>query len=418
MTPFDEIFARAKAAVPAVAAMPDDVRAGTLRAVADAVDADAETVLSANASDLSRMPESDPKFDRLRLTRERLAAVAADMRRVAGLPSPLGRTLDEWTRPDGLAFRKVSVPFGVVGVIYEARPNVTLDVFALCFKAGDVSLLKGSRDAAETNAALARIVRGTLARRGVPEDACVLLPPEREATLALLHARDFVDLAIPRGSRALIDFVRGNATVPVIETGAGVCHVFADASADVRKARDIVFNAKTRRVSVCNALDCLLVHEALAERIPEICAPLAEKNVRIFADERAFAALAGTYPAALLSRATAESFGTEFLDYAMSLRVVPDADAALAHIARFGSKHSECVVAEDERVVGRFFAEVDAACVYANASTAFTDGGEFGFGAEIGISTQKLHARGPMGLPELTTYKYLVRGNGNVRIGG
>ena len=328
MTPFDEIFARAKAAVPAVAAMPDDVRAGTLRAVADAVDADAETVLSANASDLSRMPESDPKFDRLRLTRERLAAVAADMRRVAGLPSPLGRTLDEWTRPDGLAFRKVSVPFGVVGVIYEARPNVTLDVFALCFKSGNVALLKGSRDAAETNAALARIV------------------------------------------------------------------------------------------SVCNALDCLLVHEALAERIPEICAPLAEKNVRIFADERGFSALAGTYPAALLAPATAESFGTEFLDYAMSLRVVPDADAALAHIARFGSKHSECVVAEDERVVGRFFAEVDAACVYANASTAFTDGGEFGFGAEIGISTQKLHARGPMGLPELTTYKYLVRGNGNVRIGG
>ncbi len=414
-TRYEEIFARARAAVPAVAALSDECRAGTLCAVADAVDARAGTILAANAADLARMPESDPKFDRLRLTRERLAAITADMRRVSALPSPVGKTLDVRERPNGLEIRKIAVPFGVVAVVYEARPNVTLDVFALCFKSGNVALLKGSRDAAATNAELAAIVRETLARCGVPADACTLLPPEREATLALLHARNFVDLAIPRGSRALIDFVRENASVPVIETGAGVCHVFVDVSADIEKAKKIIFNAKTRRVSVCNALDCVLVHAAISEKIPEICAPLASKNVKIFADEKGFAALAGTYPAQLLEHATAESFGTEFLDYKMSLRVVSGLDEALAHIARFGSGHSECIVAEDEATVARFLAETDAACVYANASTAFTDGGEFGFGAEIGISTQKLHARGPMGLPELTTYKYLVRGNGQVR---
>lgn len=415
MSRIEEIFARARAAVPAVAALPDARRAETLRAAADAVDGNAAAVLAANARDLARMPESDPKHDRLKLTRERLAAITADMRRVASLPSPLGRTLAERTRPNGLKIRKISVPFGVVGVVYEARPNVTLDVFALCFKSGNVSLLKGSRDAEETNAALAEILRGALTRCGVPADACALLPPDRDAALALVRANGFVDLVIPRGSRALIDFVRGNATVPVIETGAGVCHVFLDASADMKKAADIVFNAKTRRVSVCNALDCLLVHEAVSEKIPEVCARLAEKNVRIFADEKAFAALAGTYPAALLERATAESFGTEFLDYKMSVRVVRDLRAALDHIARFGSRHSECVVAEDPAAIAEFQAEADAACVYANASTAFTDGGEFGFGAEIGISTQKLHARGPMGLPELTTYKYLIDGNGQTR---
>ena len=232
---------------------------------------------------------------------------------------------------------------------------------------------------------------------------------------ALLRAVGNVDLVVPRGSRALIDFVRENARVPVIETGAGVCHAFLDTSADLKKARDIVLNAKTRRVSVCNALDCVLVHEGLCGKIGEIFAPLADSRVRIFADEKIRAALAGTYPAELLESAAEESFGTEFLDYKMSARVVPDLDAALAHIAAFGSKHSECVVAEDEEICGRFLAEVDAACVYANASTAFTDGGEFGFGAEVGISTQKLHARGPMGLPELTTYKYVVRGNGQIR---
>ena len=411
----NRFFLAAKAAVPAVASLSDAVRGNALRAVADVVDAQADAVLAANAADLARMDAADPKFDRLKLTRERLAGVAADMRRVAELPSPLGKTLAETTRPNGLKIRKISVPFGVVGVIYEARPNVTLDVFGLCLKSGNVCLLKGARDAAETNAALAEIVRAALRRCGVPADACVLLPPEREAATALLRAVGNVDLVVPRGSRALIDFVRENARVPVIETGAGVCHAFLDTSADLKKARDIVLNAKTRRVSVCNALDCVLVHEGLCGKIGEILAPLADFRVRIFADEKIRAALAGTYPAELLESASETSFGTEFLDYKMSARVVPDLDAALAHIAAFGSKHSECVVAEDERICGRFLAEVDAACVYANASTAFTDGGEFGFGAEVGISTQKLHARGPMGLPELTTYKYVVRGNGQIR---
>lgn len=409
------LFAQAKAAVPAVATLTDSRRAEILCAVADAVDASSDTILAANAKDLARMDAENPKYDRLLLSRERLAAITADMRRVAALPSPLGKILDERTRPNGLLIRKISVPFGVVGVIYEARPNVTLDVFALCFKSGNVCLLKGSHDAADTNCALAKVVRGVLQSCGVPADACILLPPDRETTLALLHANSFVDLAIPRGSRALIDFVRENATIPVIETGAGVCHCFVDASADSEKASNIVFNAKTRRVSVCNALDCLLVHEALCASLPKLCARLAEKNVRIYADEKAFSALAGTYPETLLFPASDAHFGTEFLDYKMSLRTVADLDSALAHIAKHSSRHSECVVAEDEAICSRFFAEVDAACVYANASTAFTDGGEFGFGAEIGISTQKLHARGPMGLPELTTYKYCICGNGQTR---
>ena len=408
-------FERAKSAVSAVAKLSDNQRSATLCAVADAVDGNAEVILAANSKDLSRMAESNPKYDRLKLTRERLSAITSDMRRVASLPSPLGKILETRMRPNGLEIRKVSVPFGVVGVIYEARPNVTLDVFALAFKSGNVCLLKGAHDAEETNTALAEIVRATLPSCGVPADACALLPPSREAALALLHADGWVDLVIPRGSRALIDFVRGNATIPVIETGAGVCHVYADASADLSKAESIIFNAKTRRVSVCNALDCLLVHESLCGKLPELCARLAGKSVEIFADEKAFSVLAGAYPKRLLVPATEESYGTEFLDYKMSVRIVPDLDAALAHIAAFGSRHSECIVAENTNVCERFLSEVDAACVYVNASTAFTDGGEFGFGAEIGISTQKLHARGPMGLPELTTYKYLIRGNGQTR---
>lgn len=412
---FEKIFSAAQSAVPAVAALSDAQRAEILCAVAAAVDADADVLLAANARDCSRMAKDDPKYDRLLLTRERLAAIADDMRRVAKLPSPLGKILSEWERPNGLKICKISVPVGVIGVIFEARPNVTLDVFSLCLKSGNVCVLKGSRDAAETNCTLVSAVQSVLRARGIVPAACTLLSPERAAATALLSAVRFVDLAIPRGSRALIDFVRENSRVPVIETGAGVCHVFLDTSADLKKAADIVFNAKTRRVSVCNALDCLLVHENLVPALPRICARLAEKNVKIFADEKSFSALAGTYPRELLSAATDESFGTEFLDYKMSVKTVENIDAAIAHIGKFGSKHSECIVAEDAAAREKFFAEVDAACVYANASTAFTDGGEFGFGAEIGISTQKLHARGPMGLAELTTYKYLVRGNGQIR---
>ena len=310
----------------------------------------------------------------------------------------------------------MSVPIGVIGVIYEARPNVTLDVFSLCLKSGNACILKGSHDAEATNEALAKIVRATLEKSGVPAGACSLLPSPREATMALLHAVGDVDLAIPRGSRALIDFVRENARIPVIETGAGICHVYFDASGDIEKGREIVFNAKTRRVSVCNALDCLLVHVSRVGDLPAVCGKLAEKNVTIFADPRAFAALSGSYPADLLKEAGPDSFGTEFLDYKMSIRTVATLDEALAHIARNGSHHSEAIVAEDAEALAKFLRETDAACVYANASTAFTDGGQFGFGAEIGISTQKLHARGPMGLEALTTYKYLIEGTGQVRL--
>lgn len=410
------IFAEAREASLSVARLGDSAIARLLCAVADAVDAEAESVLAANRDDCSRMSPDNPKYDRLLLTPERLAAITGDMRRVSELPSPLGKIIAENVRPNGLRISKVSVPIGVIGVIYEARPNVTLDVFSLCLKSGNACILKGSHDAEATNEALAKIVRTTLEKSGVPAGACSLLPSPREATMALLHAVGDVDLAIPRGSRALIDFVRENARIPVIETGAGICHVYFDASGDVEKGREIVFNAKTRRVSVCNALDCLLVHASRVADLPAVCGKLAEKNVTIFADPTAFAALSGSYPESLLKEAGPESFGTEFLDYKMSIRTVPTLDEALAHIARNGSHHSEAIVAEDAEALAKFLRETDAACVYANASTAFTDGGQFGFGAEIGISTQKLHARGPMGLEALTTYKYLIEGTGQVRL--
>ncbi|MCD8283207.1 MAG: glutamate-5-semialdehyde dehydrogenase [Opitutae bacterium] len=413
---FSEIFRAAKVASNEVAVLGDARTSEILRIVADAVVAQGAQILAANELDCSRMEKSNPKFDRLVLTRERLDAMAADMRKVATLPSPLGKVLSENVRPNGLKICKISVPVGVIGVIFEARPNVALDVFSLCLKSGNVCVLKGGSDAAETNFALVSVVQKVLRERGISPAACTLLPPVRAAATALLSAVGFVDLAIPRGSRALIDFVRDNSRVPVIETGAGICHTYLDESGDVAKAREIVFNAKTRRVSVCNALDCLIVHEARLADLPFVCGRLAGKNVEVFADEKSFGALAGKYPENLLKHATADSFGREFLDYKMSIRAVPDIDAALAHIAANGSRHSEAIVAESREAIEKFQKNVDAACVYANASTAFTDGGQFGFGAEIGISTQKLHARGPMGLEALTTYKYLIDGNGQVRL--
>ena len=413
----ENVFRAARKALPAIATLGDSRAAEILRSVADAVDSATSDVLAANAKDLARMSPENPKFDRLKITRERLAGITADMRGVAALPSPLGKILSENVRGNGLRICKVSVPLGVVGVIYEARPNVTLDVFSLCLKSGNVCVLKGSRDAESTNATLAKIVRGELERLGVPAAACTLLPAGREAATELLNARAWVDLVIPRGSRALIDFVRENARIPVIETGAGICHCYVDTAADVAKAAAIVNNAKTRRVSVCNALDCLLVNVSRLGDLAKICAPLASSNVEIFADEAAFSALAGAYPEPLLKRASPESFGTEFLDYKMSVRTVSTLADALAHIEKFGSRHSEAIVSEDAETVEIFKKNVDAACVYANASTAFTDGAQFGLGAEIGISTQKLHARGPMGLEALTTYKYLIDGDGQIRVG-
>ena len=396
-------------------ALPDEQVVEILRQVADALDAHQAEVLAANAEDLQRMDPANPKYDRLKLTADRVAAIANDMRNVASLPSPLGRVLQETVRPNGMVIKKISVPFGVIGVIYEARPNVTFDVFSLCFRSGNACVLKGGSDADSSNRALVKIIRSVLMEQGVDPDVCTLLPPEREATEELLNAVGWVDLIIPRGSGALIRFVRDHARVPVIETGAGICHTYFDQAGDVEKGRAIIHNAKTRRVSVCNALDCLIIHRARLADLPALCERLADHKVRIYADEEAFASLAGHYPEELLEHATAESYGTEFLDYKMSIRTVDSLEEALAHIARYSSKHSESIVSEDANAIRQFQRCVDAACVYANVSTAFTDGAQFGFGAEIGISTQKLHARGPMALPELTTYKYIIEGSGQIR---
>lgn len=373
------------------------------------------SIMEANALDLERMDKTNPKYDRLKLTEERICAIADDMGHVATLPSPLGRTLDSYTRPNGMNISKITVPFGVIGVIYEARPNVTADVFSLCLKSGNASLLKGGSDAECTNRKIVEIIHGVLASHGVNVAVCTLLPSSREATAQLLNAVGLVDLIIPRGSSQLINYVRQNSRVPVIETGAGICHTYFDLSGDVKKGSAIIENAKTRRVSVCNALDSLLIHGERLYDLPSLCMPLAGKSVVIYADKQAYNALAGHYPDSLLQPATESHYGTEFLDYKMSIRTVGSIDEALAHIAKYSSKHSECIISDDSAAIRRFQREVDAACVYANVSTAFTDGAQFGFGAEIGISTQKMHARGPMALAELTTYKYIIEGNGQIR---
>lgn len=386
-----------------------------LLAVADAAVQHSKEILEANKEDLQRMDPANPKYDRLKLTPERLEGIASDMRNVAALPSPLGRILEETVRPNGLHLKKVSVPFGVIGIIYEARPNVSFDVFSLCLKSGNACVLKGGSDADCSNRAIVKVIHEVLAQLGVDTHVVELLPASREATAELLHAEGLVDLIIPRGSSNLINYVRREATIPVIETGAGVCHTYFDASGDIVKGAAIVNNAKTRRVSVCNALDCLLVHVSRLADLPALCAPLQDSKVTIYADEAAYKALEGHYPSDLLCHATADSYGTEFLDYKMAVRTVADIDEAVSHIYTYGSKHSECIVAEDKKAADYFCAMVDAACVYTNAPTSFTDGSQFGLGAEIGISTQKLHARGPMGLREITTYKWLIEGNGQIR---
>lgn len=382
---------------------------------ADAAVAQSKFILDANASDLALMNPDDPKFDRLKLTEDRIKGIASDMKSVASLPSPLGRLLGEWIRPNGMKIKKVSVPFGVIGMIYEARPNVTFDVFSLCLKSGNACILKGGSDADHSNQALVKIIHGVLAKYHIDPAVCTLLPADREATTQLLNAVGYVDLIIPRGSSSLINFVRDNARVPVIETGAGICHTYFDTSGDKVKGKEIITNAKTRRVSVCNALDCLVIHKDRISDLPFLCSDLAEKRVIIYADESSFSVLRNNYPEDLLKVATPESFGTEFLDYKMSIKTAASFEEALNHIGLFSSKHSECIIAESLQTISRFQQLVDAACVYVNVSTAFTDGAQFGFGAEIGISTQKLHARGPMALNEITTYKYLIEGNGQIR---
>ena len=386
-----------------------------LNHLADALIANTAFILAENQKDLDRMPESDPKYDRLKLTEQRIKDIAGDVKNVATLSNPLGNIIQEKTLPNNLNIKKVRVPLGVVGVIYEARPNVTVDVFALCFKTGNVALLKGGSDAEYSNLAISKVIHEVLEKHQINPHVLTLLPADRSATEALLNAVNYVDVLIPRGSQSLINYVRENSKIPVIETGAGIVHTFFDASANLEKGQQIIANAKTRRVSVCNALDCALIHQNRAEDIPALLLPLAEKNVELYADETSYELLKGVYPDALLHHALPEHFGTEFLALKLAVKVVKDINEALDHIAAYSSKHSEAIITEDAENIALFLNQVDAAAVYANASTAFTDGAQFGLGAEIGISTQKLHARGPMALEELTSYKWLVTGDGQVR---
>ncbi len=410
---YSTLFTAARSAAHSLLQLSDDRRQEVLMMVADYIVQQQELLLEANAADLARMEPSNPLYDRLQLSAERLRGIADDMRNVAVLPSPLGHVSKSRTLPNHLRLHRVSVPFGVIGIIYEARPNVTFDVFSLCFKSGNACVLKGGKDADNSNRAAAALIQEVLQRFSLPSEVVTLLPATHEATAEMLNAVNQIDLVIPRGGRKLIDFVRDNARVPVIETGAGVVNTYFDSKGDLAMGRDIIYNGKTRRVSVCNALDCLIIHRERLSDLPDLVAPMSEKKVLIYADDEAFDMLNGKYP--YLAHATEESFGTEFMDYKLAIRTVGSLDEALQHIARYGSGHSESIITNDETAARRFQIEVDAACVYWNVPTSFTDGAQFGLGAEIGISTQKLHARGPMALEELTTYKWIIEGEGQTR---
>ena len=408
-------FEQAKQATRNIITLNNETINLVLTSLADALVANTDFVLRENKKDLDRMDKTDPKYDRLQLTDERIKAIADDVRNVATLTSPLGSIINDRTLPNNLNIKKVRVPLGVVGVIYEARPNVTIDVFSLCFKTGNVAILKGGSDAEFSNLAITKVIHGVLAQHQINKNVLTLLPADRSATEELLNAVGYVDVLIPRGSQSLINYVRQNSKIPVIETGAGIVHTFFDASANLEKGQQIIANAKTRRVSVCNALDCALIHEDRKADIPALLSPLAAKEVELYVDEISYALLKDTYPSALLHQARPEHFGTEFLSLKLAVKVVKDIEAALDHIATHSSKHSEAIISESAENIALFLNQVDAAAVYANVSTAFTDGAQFGLGAEIGISTQKLHARGPMALEELTSYKWLVTGDGQVR---
>ena len=410
---YSTIFADVRSAARSIALLSDECRQEVLLAVADAIDKQQESLLAANTKDLALMDSQNPLYDRLQLSVERLRGIADDMRNVAALQSPLGHISKQRILPNQLRLHRVSVPFGVIGIIYEARPNVTFDVFSLCFKSGNACVLKGGKDADNSNWAAVSLIQEVLQQFSLPTETVTLLPATHEATAEMLHAVNKIDLVIPRGGRKLIDFVRDNARVPVIETGAGVVNTYFDSEGDLSMGRDIIFNGKTRRVSVCNALDCLIIHRNRLADLPDLVAPMAEKKVLIYADEEAYQALNGRYP--YLAFATEYTFGTEFMDYKLAIRTVGSLDEALQHIARYGSGHSESIITNEEAAARRFQAEVDAACVYWNVPTSFTDGAQFGLGAEIGISTQKLHARGPMALEELTTYKWIIEGEGQTR---
>lgn len=406
-----DIFRKTKDASLYLAQLSDADKSAVLHAVADAIKHDTDTLLEANAADLSRMEKSNPLYDRLLLTSSRLDNIASDMRHVACLPSPLGHITCERTLDNGLHLRRVSVPFGVIGVIYEARPNVTFDVFALCLKSGNACILKGGKDADDSNKAAVRLIKDVLEKHGISPDIINLMPATHEATHEMLNAVGYVDLCIPRGGKRLIEFVRDNARIPVIETGAGVVHAYFDKYGDLEMGKAIVNNAKTRRVSVCNALDCLLIHKDRLPDLKALCQPMAGR-VTIYADKRAAEMLDD---AILCADDDKDVYGREWMDYKMSVKTVDTIDDALSHIRRYSSGHSECIITDDEASAELFRQHVDAACVYVNAPTSFTDGAQFGLGAEIGISTQKLGPRGPMGLNEMTTYKWLIDGHGQTR---
>ena len=390
-----ESFQRTKDASRMLAVLDNDTRNLVLVTVAQAIRQQKERLLRANSADLTQMDKGNPLYDRLLLTEARLDAIANDMENVSRLPSPLGRTLLEKVLPNGLRLRRVSVPFGVIGVIYEARPNVTFDVFSLCFKSGNACILKGGKDADNSNREAIALIHETLDTLHINPDVVTLLPATHEATAQMLQATGYIDVCIPRGGRKLIDFVRDNAHIPVIETGAGVVNAYFDEDGDLEMGKRIIDNAKTRRVSVCNALDCLIIHRSRLADLPALLEPLKQKNVEIYMDEA--------------------HYGIEFMDYKLAVKVVDSLDEAIAHISRYGSGHSECIITSNPTHALRFQQMVDAACVYVNAPTSFTDGAQFGLGAEIGISTQKLGPRGPMGLEEITTYKWLIEGNGQTR---
>ncbi|MFR0679073.1 glutamate-5-semialdehyde dehydrogenase [Dysgonomonas mossii] len=386
-----------------------------LEAIAKETESKMYYILAENQKDLQRMDTSNPKYDRLLLNEQRIMDIVKDIRNVASLPSPVGKALMQKTLPNGLNLTKVTVPFGVIGIIYEARPNVSFDVFSLCLKSGNACILKGGSDARFSNEAIIDLIRNVLDANGINPNVCTLLPNDRTATEALMNARNYVDLIIPRGGQELINYVRENSRIPVIETGAGVCHTYFHKDGDIKKGKDIITNAKIRKVSVCNSLDCLVIDRERLDDLHYLCEDLDKKDVIIYADKHAYEALFSYYSYDQLKKADEKSFGTEFLDYKMSIKTVTDIEEAINHISKYSSKHSEAIISEDAEAIKLFEKMVDAACVYSNASTAFTDGAQFGLGAEIGISTQKMHARGPMALEELCTYKWLIDGNGQTR---
>ena len=410
-----QLFESAKIAGKSLLLLKEEQINCLLEDIAKETEAKIHYILSENLKDLQRMDKNNPKYDRVKLTKERILGIVSDIRNIISLPSPVSRILDQKTLSNGLHLSKKAVPFGVIGIIFEARPNVCFDVFTLCFKSGNVCILKGGSDAKFSNMAIVEIIRSVLDDNDINPNICTLLPNDREVIDELLNAREYVDLIIPRGGSSLINYVRDNARIPVIETGAGVCHTYFHSAGNKEIGQQIVHNAKTRRVSVCNTLDCLIIDKDRLNDLPYICDKLKDDHVIIYADKSSYEVLKGHYPSKLLKEASTDDFGTEFLDYKMAIKTINNINDAIDHISKYGSKHSEAIITEDETATILFESLIDAACVYVNASTAFTDGAQFGLGAEIGISTQKMHARGPMALQELCSYKWIIEGSGQIR---